>query len=438
MFKTLSLNHKLFLLVFTVLIFGGLITGCSSKSGSSSENEGGKSNVTVIKIGVESGSLYANWYKEIAPQFIEKTGIEVEFIDIPLDNMHTRFLTEAASGTGAIDIFTTDQPWISEFAEKGFLEPLDDMLAEEDIEDFIPSALETVQYNDKIYALPYLVHTPVLYYRTDLFEEAGLSGVPETLEEFREYAKELNDPTNEVFGTVVEGKQATEPTIHLMDYFLQFGGGLMEGDEVIIDSPENREALNYMLTLQHEDESSPKGAVSYDNADVHNLFLQGKVAMAINWPYMYSMANDPSQSKVAGKFEVAALPKGKKQASAALSWGFGISSSSKNKEAAIEWLKWSTSKEIMVEFGKEFINPISRNSAIEELNRDESLEEEDRKAIETMSKAVEFGQNVTTHPKFPQIQQRLMFTLSRVMTQQSTPEEELELTDADVQDIVND
>lgn len=419
----------------------GLLTGCggnksdgaaagaspsaSSSSAAPQQADGKKYAGAKITIGAEAGGPYAAWYKEIAPQFTEKTGIQVEWQVIPHDNMHERFLTEAASGTGSIDVFTADQPWISEFAKQGFLEPLDGRLSDEDKKDFVPSALDVVSYEGAIYALPFLVHTPIVYYRTDLFEKAGIAKPPETWDEFREYAKKLNDPANGVYGTIVEGKQSGEPVTHLIDRFLQFGGSLMDGDKITVDSPENANAFKFMLALQYEDKTSPEGAVGFDNADVHNLFMQGKAAMVINWPYMYSMANDPAQSKVAGKFAIAVQPKGVKQSTAAWSWGYAISSSSKNKEAAFEWLKWSTSSEVMKEFGKKFINPVARLSAVDTVNSDPSLKEEDKKAIATMSQAVEFGHNVTMNPAFPQIQERLAVTLSKIMTKQSTPEDEI-------------
>ncbi|GGG08565.1 sugar ABC transporter substrate-binding protein [Paenibacillus abyssi] len=419
----------------------GLISGCSGASSngnneSASSNAGGNEEKTIT-IGVETGGPYTEFYKNLAPEFTEQTGISVQFLDVPHDNMHERFITEAASGTGAIDIFQTDQPWISEFAEMGFLEPLNDRLTDEDIAQFVPAALEAVSYNDQIFGLPYLVHTPVLYYRTDLFEKAGLTEPPATWDEFREYAKQLTDEAGGVYGTIVEGKQSGEPVTHLMDRFLQAGGGVLDGDKVVVDSPANVEAFKFMLGIQHEDKSSPAGAVGYDNADVHNMFMQGKAAMVINWPYMYTLANDPGQSKVAGQFAVAPQPAGAEHASAVWSWGFGISSSSKNKDAAMEFLEWATSTDMMEKFGKHFINPVVKTAAVEALNSDAELSDADKQAIATMSEAVEYGKNVTTTPVFPAIQNRLALSLSKIMTQQSTPEEELKAAQKDIESIVS-
>lgn len=87
-------------------------------------------------------------------------------------------MQEAISQSGAIDIYDTDQPWISEFASKGYLEPLGDKLSEEDKSDFYEAALDASSYNGEVYSIPFFVHTPVVFYRTDLFEEAGITEFP--------------------------------------------------------------------------------------------------------------------------------------------------------------------------------------------------------------------------------------------------------------------
>lgn len=73
---------------------------------------------TKLVIGVESGAPNIEFFKNNVSEFESATGITVEWVEIPHDNMHERFVQEAISQSGAIDIYDTDQPWISEFASK--------------------------------------------------------------------------------------------------------------------------------------------------------------------------------------------------------------------------------------------------------------------------------------------------------------------------------
>ena len=107
---------------------------------------------TKLVIGVESGAPNIEFFKNNVSEFESATGITVEWVEIPHDNMHERFVQEAISQSGAIDIYDTDQPWISEFASKGYLEPLGDKLSEEDKSDFYEAALDASSYNGELYS----------------------------------------------------------------------------------------------------------------------------------------------------------------------------------------------------------------------------------------------------------------------------------------------
>ena len=186
----------------------------------------------------------------------------------------------------------------------------------------------------------------------------------------------------------------------------------------------------------YQDESVMPGSIGYDNADVHNLFMQGKVAMVKNWPYMYAMAKDPEQSKVAENFAVAIQPAGKEQMTASWTWGFGISSSSKNQEAAWEFIKWATSSEQLAKLGVTNMNPVPRASSLELVKQDKSLSEFDITSIEIMSEALNYAKNATENPKFPSIQNELSYTLSDIMSQQTSIEDGLSAAEETLKEIL--
>lgn len=379
---------------------------------------------TKLTVGVEAGAPNIAFYQSEVSEFTGLTGIEVEWVEIPHDNMHERFVQEAISGSGAIDIYDTDQPWISEFASKGYLLDVTDRLTDQDKSDFYAAALDASSYEGKIYSVPFFVHTPIVFYRTDLFEAAGITEFPKTWEEYAQAAKKLT--TGDVYGTIIEAKQAGEPVTHLVDWFYQAGGSIIGADNnVTVNSAENREAFEYLLGMMYDDESVMPGSLGYDNADVHNLFMQGKVAMVKNWPYMYAMCKDPGQSTVSDQFAVAIQPAGREQATAAWTWGFGISSGSKNQDAAWEFVKWATSSEKLARLGITNSNPVPRSSSLDIVKEDTSLSEMDIEAIQVMSEALNYASNATENPNFPSIQTELSYTLSDIMSRQTTVEEGL-------------
>ena len=134
-----------------------------------------------IVVGMEAGSPYDTFYKKHAPEFTAASGVTVEFISIPHDNIRQQFVLDALSAAGGFDVYIADQVWLPEFYEKGFIRDLSSLISDADRSDFSKTALETVTYKGVPVALPVMVHNCAMYYRTDLFEKAGLSAPPENL-----------------------------------------------------------------------------------------------------------------------------------------------------------------------------------------------------------------------------------------------------------------
>jgi len=402
--------------------------GSSSKgaSGSSTASGGGGKSITI---GMEAGSPYQTFYSKLAPKFTADTGIKVKILGVPHDNMHQQFLSDALSGTGAYDVYESDQPWVPEFASKGFLVPLDDRIEPADRSDFAGNTLETVTYQGKLYALPFLVHNTVLYYRTDLFEKAGLAGPPTTWEEYRSYAKRLTDPSAGVYGTLIEGKQDGECAIRLEAFIQQAGGDIVDGSgKPRLDTPEGLAAAQLMTGIAFDDRSTPPGLLNL--TDMQGLFLQGKLAMAPVWPYLYSLAKDPKQSKVVDKFAVALSPGNPDQVSTTFSWGFAVAAASKNQDAAWEWVKWSTSSKVQTQFAKEQINPVPRTSAVKALATDSSLSAADRKAVQVFADSAQKSHTMPMSPLYPQWQDAMAVAVSGIMSKSQSPEAALKAAQA--------
>jgi multiple sugar transport system substrate-binding protein len=390
------------------------LTGCAP--GGATPDKGASDTITV---GVEAGSPWETYYGKAAAEFTEETGVKVEFQSIPHANMRQQFLSDAVSGAGSYDVYTVDQPWLPEFAQKGYLVPLGNQLSEEDRADFLPHTLDTVTYDDEIYGLPFMVHNTVLYYRTDLLKAAGIDAPPTTWAEYREDAKKLTDPSTGVWGTIIPGKQDGEVATRIETFIKQSGGSIAKADGTpTIDTPEARQALDLMTAIQVEDQSSPPGL--HDLTDIQGQFLEGKVAMAFVWPYLYSMASDPAQSKVADKFDIALSPGNPDQVSTTFSWGFGVNSASSNVDAATKWVTWSTSAKILEDLSRSQVTPVPRQSVTDALAADTSLSESQRKAFSVFSESVASSTTIPMTPVYTQYQEALAVAASSVMSNTQT------------------
>jgi ABC-type glycerol-3-phosphate transport system substrate-binding protein len=113
-----------------------------------------------------------------------------------------------------------------------------------------------------------------------------------------------------------------------------------ESWQPMLDTPEALEALeDYKNNLN---QYGPIGAASFGFDEAFNVAAQGKAYSYITYNMFRTAYDDPSQSAVVGKMEIAAVPNGGLNGA----WGWAIPNSSPNPEAAWTFLKWIESPEI--------------------------------------------------------------------------------------------
>ncbi|MCE7982783.1 MAG: sugar ABC transporter substrate-binding protein [Caldilinea sp. CFX5] len=120
-----------------------------------------------------------------------------------------------------------------------------------------------------------------IYYRTDLFEAAGLA-LPTTHDELLAAAEALTDVAAEKYGLCIPGKAGSYDTDQFyMTLVLQNGGGLadVEGNPTF-ETPEHLAALNFEQELLAK--AAPEGTPGYTFAEISRLYMQGQCAMVFN------------------------------------------------------------------------------------------------------------------------------------------------------------
>ena len=245
---------------------------------------------------------------------------------------------------------------------------------------FRESALLPYRYDGGVYALPEQQIFSMMFYRKDIFEELELK-VPETWEEFYEIIPELQKNHMEVALPLAQDPQnpgdvqnlIPNQTFVMMLY--QNDGELYaeDGKKSALDSPVSMEIFkdwtslytNYKLPLKF---------------DFLNRFRTGEMPIGIA-DYTFYNTLAVAAPEIRGLWEFVPVP-GTIQEDGTIrrevsSTGTAvvIMEQAKNKEASWEFLKWWTSKETQVRFGREMESlmgaaaryPTANIEALEEL-----------------------------------------------------------------------
>lgn len=310
---------------------------------------------------------------KLAGEFERKTGIKVNFHILAYPTLQEKQMVALTQGTGSYDVVHVDCVWVGQYAGEGWTMPVEELILRTDrdtlaLDDFIPAVVsEQGMWQDRIYGLPCIQAVFGLHYRTDIFRKYNVK-VPQTWEELRDTARQLNQKEPGMYGITFMGRRGVQLQCTYDNMLWSFGGDWFdENFRPTIDSPEAVEALEYFKSLIPY---APPGVLTYDWDENARAFAQGNAAMTIQWQNAAPTFADPSKSKIVGKFDFTLVP-GKRQGDGSIKrtptfggWSLEIPWDSRNKEAAWEFIVWASSPELDPRLA--YSQPGSRFSGLED------------------------------------------------------------------------
>lgn len=271
----------------------------------------------------------------------------LETIDSATDRL-ALYLQFFQAQSAQVDVYQIDVIWPGDLAEH--LVDLNEYGAQEVTDQHFPAIIENNTVDGALVAIPWYTDAGLLYYRTDLLEEYGYDGPPETWVELEEMATTIQEgerANNPDFtGFVWQGNAYEGLTCDALEWVASNNGGSIISPEGTITIYNDNaveiieQAAGWVGTI------SPQGVTGFQEEDARNVFQAGNAAFMRNWPYAYSLGNSPD-SAIAGQFEVAPLPAGEGGSPAAClgGWQLAVSKYSNNPEVAADLALFMASEE---------------------------------------------------------------------------------------------
>lgn len=101
--------------------------------------------------------------------------IKLNWVVLEENVLRQRLTTDIATQGGQFDVLTIGTYETPLWGAKNWLEPMQNLPADYDVDDIFPAVRQGLSVNDTLYALPFYGESTVTYYRTDLFKAAGLT-----------------------------------------------------------------------------------------------------------------------------------------------------------------------------------------------------------------------------------------------------------------------
>ncbi|KMZ40948.1 MULTISPECIES: ABC transporter substrate-binding protein [Bacillales] len=271
--------------------------------------------------------------------------IEVEIREMPADSgqSHDQYVTMFSAQSSEIDVFDLDVIWPAEFAQAGYLLPLDRLMEQDGIETgkYIKGAMDAGNFGGQQWTMPKFIDAGLLFYRKDLVSEA-----PKTWDDLIAQAKATKGKGGTKFGYLMQAKQYEGLVCNFVEFSASYGGQILdEQGKVAVNNPATIKGLKKMIEVVKSD-FVPTNITTFMEPESHTAFLEGQAAFIRNWPYQFALAQDQAQSKIVDQVAIAPLPAGDARSAAALGgWMGGINKFSKHPKEAWEFLKFMTGPE---------------------------------------------------------------------------------------------
>jgi multiple sugar transport system substrate-binding protein len=274
----------------------------------------------------------------LADAFMEENpDVTVNVTPVPWDAAHDR-IVNAIAGQEVPDVTMVGTTWMGEFAALGGLDPTPSNI---DASQFFEGAWNTTVVDGTSYAVPWYVETRLLYYRTDLAEEGGVTEAPATWDDLKALAEGIQGAGAEYGINLQPGGTGSWQTF--MPFFWQAGGEILGEDGAFtLDSEACVEALTFYDSFFEEGLTAPAAA----DVPLEGQFANGDVGSFISGPWMIGIVTDAGADPET--WTVAHQPTEETGTSFVGGSNLAVLSDADNKEAGWAFIEYLSQPEVQV------------------------------------------------------------------------------------------
>ncbi|AXI10563.1 sugar ABC transporter substrate-binding protein [Oceanobacillus zhaokaii] len=404
-----------------LLLMMGLVLAACKSEGKETSGTGGDGEVsgeiTVWAHPYTAGpETESTMWDEMIASYEDEFDVKVNFETIPWDNRDQKILTALASNNGP-DVFYAIPDQMPQYAEEGMLLNLDPYLEDNDMDDFVDTALVATKWKDKTYGLPILQEASTFFYNVDVIKAIGEdpNNLPKTWDEFEEWAEKAK--ANGFYAMSYPGGGSMNGTLY--PWLWQAGGDVItEDNEVLLNSPEGLESFEFINNM-YQKEWIPKDSIT---AMEHNaLWLGGDILAVMGSANLIAELQNSDFN-----FVISPPLINKEQLTYGTTGMFVVPSNSDNPDAAAEFVKTITNAENQRIFNTTTRFIPARESAKDIFDNDEYMSQ--------IASNTQYALPGVIHPKGRSIMPLIGAELQAMMAGKKTPQEAIDAAEKAIEE----
>jgi len=244
-----------------------------------------------------TGPQIAEPLQRRAPEFKALTGADITITTVPNSDLYTSIVKDQSSGTHGYQAYVFAPQWMVDFVGPNWLEPLDSYIAKDDKiqwDDVAPFFRDfSAMYQGKVYSIPLDGDFHMVYYRMDVFKDAGLTP-PKTWDEYLDDAKALNGKDMNGDGTPDYGsciskarsQQAYWWILSIAGPYLQSQGtsqGAFFDTDTLKPLTSTDGFIRALDIYKETNKYGPPDELTLGVGDTRALWNAGRCAMTLDW-----------------------------------------------------------------------------------------------------------------------------------------------------------
>ncbi len=360
---------------------------------------------------------------KFAAQFEQETGIKVQADFVGWAEIHDKTVTTLASGGGGYDIIFIPSANVVEFASGDWFEPIDDLIAAGEKEQWLPSVVDLYTYKDHLIAMPWYAGGAHMVYNSEMLDKAGVDAAGiKTWDDFLAACRKIKEAKAAEFCFAPSAKYPGNFYYNWGTMVLSYGSDFFdpEGKPIFQDSEAALNAMNLIKTGVDEGLFDPAG-IALDDYETLIAFGSGKTAFLLDSTWSATQANKNAElSTVTGKASLMLIPGSGDLRSAGYMYagGLGLLRTSAHKEEAKKFLAYLTSEAAQKHHAIEGANAPTRVALYKDADIATAWP-----GFETLAEQLSYGKFPPQFPWFEEWRRSAATAVQDVMGGRKAPEE---------------